>query len=390
MADYFIYNHGGSANHGCEAIVRTILTLFQGTKEIPVYSEAIQQDLRYGIDAPLKTATTSYAKTSIGFWRAYWQLKMKKDYVYMDALPYRRPIKQLNINQVELSIGGDIYCYDDYRKYILLHKQIVKQECRSVLLGCSLEEKLFQDPAFLRDLRDYDYISARESITFDMLRRAGFKHIGLSPDSAFTLEGKHLPLPKGFLEGNTVGINISPLVARKETEPDIVFKNFVYLVRYILDNTNYSVALIPHVVWQDNDDRTILKRVYVEVNCPERVVLIQDCNCMELKGFISRCRFFVGARTHATIAAYSTLVPTLVVGYSTKSRGIAKDLFGTDKHYVIPVQELRREDKLTDSFRWIEEYEDMIRDRLRNIMPEYIGRAMQIPEKVRMALECNR
>ena len=390
MDDYFIYNHGGSANHGCEALVRTILTLFQGAKEIPVYSEAIQQDLRYGLDAPLKTATMAYSKASIGFWRTYWQLKIKKDYIYMDALPYRRPIKQLNINQVELSIGGDIYCYDDYRKYILLHEQIVKQGCHSVLLGCSLEEKLFQDPAFLKDLRDYDYISARESITLDMLRHAGFKHVGLSPDSAFTLERKYLPLPKGFLEGNTVGVNISPLVERKELDPGIVFKNFVYLIRYILNNTNYSVALIPHVVWQNNDDRTILKRVYDAVNCPERVVFIQDCNCMELKGYISRCRFFVGARTHATIAAYSTLVPTLVVGYSTKSRGIAKDLFGTDEHYVVSVQELKRDDKLADSFQWIEEHEDMIRDRLRSIMPGYINRAKQVVEKVRMALECNR
>ena len=56
-----------------------------------------------------------------------------------------------------------------------------------------------------------------------------------------------------------------------------------------------------------------------------RVMLVQDCNCEELKGYISRCRFFIGARTHATIAAYSSQVPTLVVGYSVKAKGIAKD-----------------------------------------------------------------
>ena len=58
-----------------------------------------------------------------------------------------------------------------------------------------------------------------------------------------------------------------------------------------------------------------------------RVCIVDDCNCMQLKYDISKCRFFVGARTHATIAAYSTCVPTLVVGYSVKSRGIARDLF---------------------------------------------------------------
>ena len=51
----------------------------------------------------------------------------------------------------------------------------------------------------------------------------------------------------------------------------------------------------------------------------------------QYKGYIARMRFFIGARTHATIAAYSNCVPTLVLGYSVKSKGIAKDLFGEEK-----------------------------------------------------------
>ncbi|MFR4670990.1 MAG: hypothetical protein ACLT69_14285 [Intestinibacter bartlettii] len=56
-----------------------------------------------------------------------------------------------------------------------------------------------------------------------------------------------------------------------------------------------------------------------------------------IKGYISRCRLY-RARTHATIAAYSTCVPTLVIGYSVKAKGIAKDIFGTYENYVLPVQ----------------------------------------------------
>jgi polysaccharide pyruvyl transferase WcaK-like protein len=108
---------------------------------------------------------------------------------------------------------------------------------------------------------------------------------------------------------------------------------------------------------------------------------------MQLKGFISRCRFFIGARTHATIAAYSTCVPTLVMGYSTKSRGIATDLFGTDDHYVLPVQELTAPEALTDAFRWIMEREQEIRSRLEAVMPEYITRAKGVKENVEAALK---
>lgn len=390
MSDYFIYNHGGSANHGCEALVRTVLNLFQSRGNMKVLSESPQQDYRYGINdlAVLEPATTAYSKASLAFWDAYLTLKAKKDYFKMDVLPYRKPIRGLTSNMVELSVGGDIYCYEDYRKFILLHRMIEKRGCKSVLLGCSLDDKLFADPEFVEDLKRYTYISARESLTYEMLQKAGLTNVGLNPDSAFTLEKELLPLTEGFEEGNTVGINLSPLVVRKESKPGIVMENFVRLIRFILDTTDCAVALIPHVVWQDNDDRTVLKQLYDEVNCPGRVVLIEDHNCMQLKGFISRCRLFIGARTHATIAAYSTLVPTLVLGYSVKSRGIATDLFGTDEHYVLPVQQLCTADAMTDAFQWLMEHEQEIKSHLAAEMPEYTQRAREIKGTVAAALEC--
>ena len=389
MNQYFIYNHRGSGNHGCEALVRTILNLFQNQQQVLLLSEYPQEDRQYGVDniAPVQPATTGYSKMSLAFLKAYTALKLKGDYVRMDALMYRKPIEALSAEQVELSVGGDVYCYEDYKKHILLHKMIVARGCKTVLLGCSLEEKLFDDPEFLEDMSRYDYISARESMTYEMLQKAGLKKIGLTPDSAFLLNTENLPLRKGFVAGQTVGINLSPLVVRKEVENGIVFENFVRLIQYILDNTDCSVALIPHVVWQNNDDRTVLKQLYQVINCPDRVVLIEDHNCMQLKGFISRCRFFVGARTHATIAAYSSCVPTLVLGYSVKSRGIAKDLFGADENYVIPVETLKSPETMSNAFQWMMDHETEIRDRLTSVMPEYIDRARELPQEVERALE---
>ena len=386
MSNYFIYNHGGSANHGCEALVRTVSKLFGGN--IPIYSEVPQQDIRYNLNeiGELVPAIGPVSKVSLSFWQAYLNLKLHKDYTDMDCLPYRKAIRNAPAHGVELSVGGDIYCYEDYRKFIRLHRQIVKRGCQSVLLGCSLSENLFHDPEFISDMQSYSYISARESLTYEMLKKAGLKHIGLTPDSAFTLESERLPLPEGFQEGNTIGINFSPLVIGKESVKGAVMENFVHLVRYILDTTDCSVALIPHVVWEGNDDRTALKELYDTINCPERVVMIGDHTCTQLKGFISRCRFFIGARTHATIAAYSTGVPTLVLGYSVKSRGIATDLFGSHEHYVLPVQELAQPQDLTDAFRWMWEREDSIRKTLTNIMPGYIQRAEQLGENVERSL----
>ena len=114
--------------------------------------------------------------------------------------------------------------------------------------------------------------------------------------------------------------------------------------------------------------------------------MIDDCNCMELKGYISRCRFFIGARTHATIAAYSSCVPTLVVGYSVKARGIAQDIFGTAENYVIPVQELQKESDLLNKFFWLMRKEDEITDWLESKMPEYCAKALESKDLIRNLL----
>jgi len=45
---------------------------------------------------------------------------------------------------------------------------------------------------------------------------------------------------------------------------------------------------------------------------------------------------FAGARTHSTIAALSSGVPTLSFAYSIKARGINRDLFGHTEYCMGP------------------------------------------------------
>ena len=84
---------------------------------------------------------------------------------------------------------------------------------------------------------------------------------------------------------------------------------------------------------------------------------------------------FIGARTHATIAAYSTCVPTLVIGYSVKSRGIAKDIFGTDYGLVVPVFEIDSAEKLIKTYEDFSRKKEIYRKQLEKVMPSYIEKA---------------
>ena len=190
-------------------------------------------------------------------------------------------------------------------------------------------------------------------------------------------------LDERFLQSNVIGINISPMIIHNEQNKGAAYANYKTLIRYILDNTDAYIALIPHVVWASNDDRIPLKQLYDDFDHDPRLILVDDHIAPQLKYIISKCRFFIGARTHATIAAYSTGVPTLVVGYSVKARGIARDLFGTEEGYVLPVQQLKESDELTRAFIKLYEKRENIQTHLKTILPAYIARA----DDARSALE---
>ena len=287
--------------------------------------------------------------------------------------------------QLALSIGGDNYCYGTFpTELAYLNRVLNKANCRTVLWGCSIEPELLNDKRIVKDLNRYSLITARESITYDALLNAGInKNTKLYPDPAFQLDKIDPKLSDDFSERNIVGINVSPLIMKYERNKNITWENYRQLIRYILQTTEMQIALIPHVVQLGNDDRIPLQVLYDEFKESGRVVMIEDHNCMELKGYISHLRMFICARTHASIAAYSTCVPTLVTGYSVKANGIAKDIFGTCEHYVVPVQSLQKNDELVSAFQWLTGHENVIRGYLREFMPSYCAKAQNAGQEIK-------
>ncbi len=363
--------HGGSGNHGCEAIVRTTSELLGGPHDLILWSWAKEEDYFYKTAECVEKVVGSEELPRFSISHIEAKLRytlLKQSHAYEDVF-----VRELFKNNIAISIGGDNYCYPWSAKLAVdLDKKIRKVCTHTVLWGCSIDKESII-PSVQEDLAQFDLIATRESLTYALLKDINPNTVQVS-DPAFLLDTIELPLPDNFAVGNTVGINISPLIAHYG-ENAIINENYIRLIRHILDNTDMSICLIPHVVWDNTDDRIPLKMLYEQFRASGRVCLLDDCNAMELKGYIARCRFFVGARTHATIAAYSSCVPTLVTGYSVKARGIAMDLFGTDEKYVLPVQALQSADELTCAFCWLQENENAIRNTLQAIMPEYQNRA---------------
>ena len=181
------------------------------------------------------------------------------------------------------------------------------------------------------------------------------------------LDKTELPLPDGLKVGNTIGINYSPLVYKKNLKSKEAVES---LIDSILKNTDMTIALTPHVTEKGNNDYEILQEFYNHYKSTDRVILLPDnLNALEYKGYISRMRFFIGARTHATIAAYSSCVPTMVLGYSVKSRGIAKDIFGDEK-LVLGIDDISEFNKLKYNFDTMFNEEIQIRNELEKSIPK--------------------
>ena len=381
MSTVNLYYHGGSGNHGCEAIVRSTAKIL-GVRPT-LFSTSPSEDIKYNIDEIAQVVEDRYIpvkKRSLEHLVCAVDHKLhRNDYLFIRC-GHKAFLRQISRGDICLSIGGDNYCYPGMDRLGYYNRMLQAKGCTTVLWGCSVEPSALTKDV-IADLKRYDLITVRESLSYEGLKRAGIsENVQLCADPAFQLDYTECPLPAGFIPDKTVGINISPLASEFG---NYVIENYIEMVRYILENTDFMVLLTPHVVKTDSDDRKTLKVLYDTFCHSERIMILDDHNCMELKGIISQCRMFIGARTHATIAAYSTCVPTLVAGYSIKARGIAKDLFGTDEHYVVPVQNFTDTDCLKNAFVWLSDHEEEIRCHLKEIMPAYKERALLAGEAVK-------
>ena len=372
-----MYPHGGSGNHGCEAIVRSTAKLLGNN--LTLFTNNVDEDRMAGLDnlCKLNLAGKPIRFGSINYISACFKNRILGEKDAFDRLVFHHVVKAAKEADYVLSIGGDNYCYNTPEFIYLMNQMVDKAGVKRILWGASVDSETI-DERMLQDLKGYHLIWARESLTYDGLKAKGLKQTFLFPDPAFILERKDLPLPDGFVEGNTVGINVSPMIIGYEKNRGIVLQNYVNLIKYIIEKTNMCVALVPHVVWKHNDDREPLTQLYNMFKDTNRVVLIENHNSEELKGYIARCRFMVVARTHASIAAYSSQVPTLVIGYSVKARGIAKDIFGTYDKYVISAQSIRKNDELITGFKWLTDHEQEIKKNYHNIIPTYINQVYNI------------
>ena len=308
--------------------------------------------------------------------------------------PPMRIHKELTKDRCVMALGGDNLSFDYGLFSVLLFfspfAKAVKLGVPSVIWGASIgpfRQKPAWEKRFANILRQVDIITAREPLTQTYLAELGIeKNVRMVSDPAFILPTEQPELPKPLedaLNAGAIGLNLAPLVARYSGQSaDQWYFAAIEMVTNVLRRTDMPVVLIPHVMMQpnifpSNDDFLFLYdlRKDIEPTLRERVIVYdaREHTCKQIKGVISRCRIFAGGRTHATIAALSTNVPTFSIGYSVKSRGINLDIFGHEE-WVTHFSELTGQ-RLADRIEHLLRNADEVRRHLANVIPAYAEKA---------------
>jgi polysaccharide pyruvyl transferase WcaK-like protein len=198
-------------------------------------------------------------------------------------------------------------------------------------------------------LKAADAVFARDPLSFEAAEAlAPAARIERSVDVAFVLP--YDPAPKG--PGCRVGVNVSGLLynggytGKNEFGLAVDYREFTHrLVETFLAMEGVTVELIEHVSSPEqprDDDGVAVDAVKARYPAAIRVPAFTAPSAA--KSHISGLDFLVGARMHATIAAFSSGVPVVPVSYSRKFEGL---FGGLGYGRLVPAKGISTEEALT-------------------------------------------
>lgn len=153
-----------------------------------------------------------------------------------------------------------------------------------------------------------------------------------------------------------VGLNISGLLWHGGYTQDNQFglvSDYQSVIRdiidYFLSLENVKLHLISHVVAENRiieNDYAVAYDLCEEYSHPNLILSPMFLDAIAAKGYISGMDFFMGARMHATIAAFSSNVPVYPMAYSRKFNGLFVDTLQYD--YIGDMKVQSASDMLSD------------------------------------------
>lgn len=352
---FILAGNGPYDNRGCEAIVRGTTKILRHYYKDPSFlcvsffqnQEQVEKQRREEYDPAIahKKTDTNHRRFSPGWGLQLAQRKIAPN-KYINSV-YKELYPTIKESDAVLSIGGDNYSldYGIPKLFTGLNDLVLKNKKPLIIWGASVGpfDRLPEYEKYMKKhLQHVTGIFARESATIEYLENIAItENVYKVADPAFLMDATE-PQPGKELEieNDSIGINLSPLMAKYVSNGNMELwkSTAAEILGNIAKNMDNKIYLIPHVTTPHLNDYMFLKEIQAKIKVPEeKIILIPPIyNTSETKWIISKMKIFAGARTHSTIAALSSYVPTLSFAYSIKAKGINKDVFGHEDYCLNP------------------------------------------------------
>ena len=371
-------------NRGCEAILRGTVKILRHAFNNPSFINTNFDDtnppyMPVEIDTDIIHRPVPRPRRWSPEWIC-WQLLKRLNNDLSSRLYLRSLSKHIQKADAVLSLGGDNYTLDYHIpwSYMGLDRYVLKHKKPQIIWGASIGP-FDRFPGFARKIHrhlknEVTAIFVREDRSRDYLAKQGITdNVYLMSDPAFIMSPEPVPEEKlGFsMPDGAVGLNLSPLMAKHITGGDM--KAWTELgtkiVRELKARIGRPMILIPHVTLPHSNDYEFLRNVLSRYKGDKKAIYLlpDSLSAAETKWVISNLDCLIAARTHATIASFSSCVPTVSLAYSAKAYGINERLFGhTD--YVISPKQLRAEE-IAERAKVVLRDSDSIRKHLKDVIP---------------------
>jgi colanic acid/amylovoran biosynthesis protein len=401
---FLLVGNGSYRNRGCEAIVRGTMVIlrhefgeeFRVTLGTLASPDTVAEQAAKEFD-PLITHLSLRGMPIHRWSRAWWRRRIPRWFL-KEQSPFRILDRACKGARCALQVGGDNYTldYGVPQLFMQLDDYLNRHRLPIVLWGASVGP-FDADPEFaptmFAHLRAMRGIFVRESDSYEYLRTNGVDaNLHRMPDPAFLLEPVEPPAEKlaRQVPSGVIGLNLSPLMGRYITNgnTEAWVKNAADIVHSIVESTHRPILLIPHVTSPHTNDHAFLSSVAAacwKANTENVSVLGGNLTAAETKWVISKCAAFAGARTHSTIAAISTCVPTLSLAYSRKAQGLNRDIFGTQDYCLQPSE--MSPANVAQRIMDLLARRDVISKQLANVLPEIRASALQSGSNLRNVLK---
>ena len=350
MKRFYLSGQRTFDNRGCEAIVRStvdLLTAQFGDVEVLVPAT---DEVRDSIQWPEAAARgVRFVRAYLPLQGRYWVQLQRLPFPLLQGASWPFPMpawlgEDLASVDAVLAVGGDNYSLD-YRipSPIMAVDRFAMDRGKPVILWGGSVGPFDRVPALVapmtRHLSRMHHVAARESVSYDYLTdKLGLRNVIRMADPAFVLAPESVEMdafwPTG--DGRVLGLNVSELIERYRRPGQDLRAEVGDFIRHVVTVHGMGVLLVPHVNPLTDDgtggDSAYMAPLLAQVaDLGDAVKMMpRRFNAAQTKYVISKLCFFMGARTHATIAALSSGVPTISIAYSVKARGINRDLFGSE------------------------------------------------------------